>query len=275
MTLNDKYKNLLSLVKSYGKAAVAFSGGVDSSFLCRVCFDVLGTSSAAITIVSAMNPRSEIEESKDIASRIGIKHYLITDDIEDPEILRNPPDRCYHCKKMEFSHISAKAAEIGIDIVLDGSNYDDLSDYRPGRKALEELGIKSPLREACLTKLEIRELSKTAGLPTWDKPAYACLASRIPYGENITKEKLLRVEKSESFLRKIGFIQFRVRSHGEIARIEISPEERFKILDLKKMDEISAVLKSFGFIYVALELEGYKTGSLNRVLKGGSLRAKN
>jgi uncharacterized protein len=168
---------------------------------------------------------------------------------------------------MEFSIISRKASELGIGIVLDGSNYDDLSDYRPGMQALKELGIRSPLREAGLTKQEIRELSREAGLPTWNKPAYACLASRIPYGETITREKLLRIEKSEDYLRKSGFVQFRVRSHGDLARIEVSPDERPGFFDMDKMNEISRSLKSFGFIYVALELEGYKTGSMNRMIK--------
>ncbi len=268
MTLQDKYKNLKSIIKSYGRAAVAFSGGVDSSFLSRACFDILGSNSAAITIVSIMNPKSEIDRSHEIAALIGIPHYLLYEETIEDEILRNPPDRCYHCKKMEFSKIIQKASGLNIGTVVDGSNFDDLSDYRPGMRALKELGVKSPLREAGLSKKEIRELSRNSGLPTWDKPSFACLASRIPYEERITKEKLLRVDRSEEYLRKIGFIQFRVRSHGDLARIEVSPEERPKMLDLKIMDEISSVLKSFGFIYVSLDLEGYKTGSMNRLLEG-------
>ncbi len=267
MTLQDKYKKLKTTIKSYSRAAVAFSGGVDSSFLCRVCFDILGSDdTAAITVVSPLYPQSEIDYSCEIASLIGISHYLLYDNEIGTEILQNPPDRCYYCKKIEFSNIKSKATELGIDTVLDGSNYDDLADYRPGLHALKELGILSPLREAGLTKKEIRKLSRDSGLPTWNKPAFACLASRIPYREIITKEKLFRIERSEEFLKKIGFIQFRVRSHGNLARIEISPYERSKIFDLKKMDKISSVLKSFGFTYVSLELEGYKTGSMNRTL---------
>jgi uncharacterized protein len=267
MSILDKYDELRTLIHSYGRAVVAFSGGVDSTFLSKVCFDVLGKDSAAITLVSLMNAKREIEESKKIARLIGIRHYLVNDDYIDEEVWLNPPDRCYHCKKTEFSLIKKKAAELGIEKVLDGSNYDDLSDYRPGLNALKEIGIISPLREAGFTKTEIRELSKSMGLPTWNKPSYACLASRIPYGEKITKEKLERIEKAEEYIRKLGFIQFRVRNHGDTARIEISPDERSKIFNTELMDDISKRLKSLGYIYVAMELEGYKSGNLNRALK--------
>lgn len=262
----SKFENLKELIGSYNKAAVAFSGGVDSSFLSKVCFDMLGKNTAAITIASSMNPESEIREAEEIAGSIGIQHYIIKEDSIDEEVSLNPPERCYYCKKIEFSLVKRKAMELGIETVLDGSNFDDVSDYRPGLRALRETGVKSPLKETGLTKLEIRELSKTLGLRTWNKPAYACLASRIPYGERITRNKLERIEKAEDYLKKLGFIQFRVRSHGDTARIEISPDERFKIFDTRTMDDISKNLKAAGFVYVSMELEGYKTGSLNKAL---------
>jgi pyridinium-3,5-biscarboxylic acid mononucleotide sulfurtransferase len=268
MNLNEKYTKLRDQIKSLKKAAVAFSGGVDSSLLAKVCCDVLGDNAVAITLVSPMNPQSEILDAKEIAASIGIKHILIEDDSIEGKVAANPVDRCYHCKKVEFGSIREKAEELGFPIVLDGSNHDDLSDYRPGIKALSELSISSPLREAGLTKNEIRELSKELGLKTWDKPALACLASRVPYGEPITKEVLGRIEKAEDYLRTLGFRQFRVRSHGTIARIEVSPEERVKMFDTSVMDAVSRTLKSFGYIFVALELEGYKTGNMNKEIKG-------
>ncbi len=269
MNIENKFENLKNIILSSEKAAVAFSGGVDSSFLAKFCYDLLRENSAAITIASPMMPAGEIEEAKEIAHLIGIDHYIIEDNSIDEEIASNSSKRCYYCKKMEFSKIKQKASELGINNVFDGSNMDDLSDYRPGLKALQEVGIVSPLREIGLTKTEIRELSKKLGLKTWDKPAYACLASRIPYGEKITKEKLELIDKAEAYLKNLGFRQYRVRYHGTIARIEIAAQERKKMFDENLMDNISRVFKAFGFIYVALELEGYQTGSLNRTLEKG------
>jgi uncharacterized protein len=213
-----------------------------------------------------MFPKSEIDCARDIAGRLGIEHILVEETEIDGQVAANPQDRCYHCKKLEFGSIVEEAGKRGIGAVLDGSNMDDLGDYRPGLAALEELGIISPLRQAGLGKAEIRELSRRFGLPTWDKPAFACLASRIPYGERIDREKLSRVEKAEDYLRARGFKQFRVRSHGDIARIETARDERAKFFSEELLDEVSAAFKSFGFLYVAFELEGYRMGSLNRVL---------
>jgi pyridinium-3,5-biscarboxylic acid mononucleotide sulfurtransferase len=267
LTINEKYENLKNIIRKNGKAAVAFSGGVDSSFLSKVTYDVLKENSMAITIVSPMIPKSEINDAKEVAVFIGIKHILIEDNVIEDVVSKNPVDRCFHCKKIEFSTIQKTAKENGIDTVYDGSNMDDLSDYRPGLKALKELNIVSPLREAGLSKEEIRELSKRLNLKTWDKPAFACLASRIPYGELITIEKLNKVEKAEDYLRSKGFQQFRVRNHEDIARIELAPNEREKIFNAELMDNISKELKSYGFVYVCMELEGYKTGSLNVQIK--------
>jgi uncharacterized protein len=265
--LDAKYRRLLDLLAARGSAAVAFSGGVDSSFLCHAAAAALGKNAIAITVVSPMLPKSEIRCAAEVARKVGIEHILIEENDIDDEVAANPKERCYFCKKLEFGAILEVAQRRGINTVLDGSNMDDLGDYRPGLKALAELEICSPLREAELTKAEIRELSRRYGLPTWGKPAFACLASRIPYGERIDTAKLARVEKAEDALRAAGFRQFRVRSHGDIARIEVAPEERRRFFDESTLDSISQSLKSFGFLYVALELEGYVMGNMNRAWK--------
>ncbi|GHU80987.1 adenine nucleotide alpha hydrolase [Spirochaetia bacterium] len=265
-TIDEKYEHLLAFIAAQGSAAVAFSGGVDSSFLCHAASAALGEKAIAVTIVSPMLPRSEIDCAGEVARRVGIEHILIEESGIDEEVAANPKERCYFCKKLEFGHILDAARERGIKAVLDGSNIDDLGDYRPGLKALEELKIVSPLREAELTKAEIRELSRRYDLPTWDKPAFACLASRIPYGERISREKLHRVEQAEDSLRSLGFRQFRVRSHGDIARIEVAPEERRLFFDDTVLDSVSRSFKSFGFLYVAFEAGGYVMGNMNRAI---------
>jgi uncharacterized protein len=263
-TLDEKYQRLLDLIAARGTAAVAFSGGVDSSFLCHAAARALGEKALAITVVSPMLPRSELDWAARIAAQVGIEHVLVEEGEIDEEVAANPRERCYYCKRIEFGRIIAIAEERGIGTVLDGSNMDDLGDFRPGLKALEELRVLSPLRLAGMTKADVRELSRRFDLPTWDKPAFACLASRIPYGERIDREKLARVEKAEDSLRSRGFRQFRVRSHGDIARIEVAPEERRLFFDEPTLDAISRSLKSLGFIYVSFELEGYILGSMNR-----------
>jgi uncharacterized protein len=266
MDIDEKYRRLLEIIRAQESVAVAFSGGVDSSFLCHAAAAALGPRAIAVTIVSPMLPRSEIDCAVSIARKVGIVHILVEEGEIDEEVAANPRERCYFCKKLEFGAILAAAKKRGIHAVLDGSNLDDLGDYRPGLKALEELRVISPLRQAGLTKAEIRELSRRFDLPTWDKPAFACLASRIPYGERIDKEKLARIEKAEDTLRAAGFRQFRVRSHGDIARIEVAPEERRYFFDERTLDSVSRSLKSYGFLYVAFELEGYAMGNMNRAL---------
>jgi uncharacterized protein len=263
----EKYQRLIAFIAGRGSAAVAFSGGVDSSFLCYCAVSALGENCIACTVVSPMLPQSELEDAKKIAAHTGIRHILIHEERLEDAVAANPKDRCYHCKKNEFGAILKTARAHGIQTVLDGSNMDDTGDYRPGLRAVAELHVQSPLREAELSKAEIRFLSREAGLPTWDKPAYACLASRIPYGERLDTAKLARVEKAEAYLRSLGLRQFRVRSHGDLARIEAAPEERSLFFNVKMLDEVSARLKSFGFLFVALELEGYRMGSLNAVLE--------
>jgi uncharacterized protein len=237
--LEEKYSRLIKTITARGSAAVAFSGGVDSSFLCHAAAEALKEKALAITIVSPMLPKSEIHYAREIADKIGIEHILLEESTIDDEVAANPKDRCYYCKKIEFGRIIAEAEKRGIAAVLDGSNMDDLGDYRPGLQALAELKVISPLREAGLAKAEIRELSRRFGLPSWDKPAFACLASRIPYGEPLSTEKLRRVEAAEEFLRTLGFRQFRVRSHGDLARIEVAPEERRLFFSEALLDSVA------------------------------------
>jgi uncharacterized protein len=269
MTLEDKCSRLGEIIRSYGKAAVAFSGGVDSSLLCAVAKAELGENALAVTIVSPLLPKSELDDARAVADLVGIRHILVESGAIEDEVAVNSKDRCYHCKKREFGAIARAARELGIGTVLDGSNVDDESDYRPGMRAIAELGVASPLREAGLGKEEIRELSRRLGLPTAEKPAFACLASRIPYGERIDAAKLARVEQAEDYLRSLGFRQFRVRSHGDLARIEVDPSERTKLFSEAAMDAMAAAFESFGFLYACVDLAGYRRGSLNKAIGEG------
>jgi pyridinium-3,5-biscarboxylic acid mononucleotide sulfurtransferase len=266
--LNAKYQALVSLVKSYGKAAVAFSGGVDSTFLAKVMRDDLDTKALAITVDSEAYPPDTIRETRALADIIGIRLIEIPVRACDiPEFSANEPERCYHCKRALFSLMLAKAEEEGMHILTDGSNMDDLGDYRPGMRALSELGIKSPLLESDFTKEEIRIVSKEIGLPTWNRQSFACLASRFPYGTHITPELLERTGKAEFLLRDMGMKHYRVRNHGDLSRIEID-EEDMKVLlaDKDNRNKIAARLKELGFRYVTLDLQGFRTGSMNEPL---------
>jgi len=267
MELDLKFQNLKNNIKSLGSVAIAYSGGVDSTFLLKVAADVLGDKVIAITAKSTTYPEREFKEAVKYIGDIGAKHIvIISEELEIEGFAKNPIDRCYFCKKELFSKVRKVADDNNINAVLDGSNTDDVSDYRPGMKAANELKVISPLKDAGLTKDNIRELSKRLGLPTWNKPAFACLSSRFPYGNEITVEKLSMVERAEQFLMDLGFRQIRVRHHGDIARVEVNAEERNKFFDIELMDKVANELKSFGFKYVTLDLLGYRTGSMNEVL---------
>ncbi len=269
LDLERKRRVLVSSIRAMGGAAVAFSGGVDSSLLCALARSELGGSSLAITLRSPLVPAFELDDARNLAELVGIEHVVIEELHIGDEVAANSPERCYHCKKRVFARIIEEARTRGFDVVLDGSNADDRFDYRPGERALSELGVISPLRDAGLTKEEVRLLSRQLGLPTWNKSAYACLASRIPYGDRIDAALLKRIEAAEDYLRGFGFTQVRVRVHGGIARIEVAPEERGGLYSESIMDEIAARMRDFGFVYACMELAGYERGSLNRVLAEG------
>lgn len=263
MPQSDKTAVLNQIIAGLPPAAVAFSGGVDSSLLASVVYEVQGKEALALTIDSIFVPRSEIADAVRVAAEIGIEHRILSSDTPDDTILSNPRNRCYHCKKTMFGRLLAAAREMGREILLDGTNLDDLGDHRPGLDAVKELKIRSPLLEAELTKAEIRERSRQRGLSTSENPSMACLASRIPYGESITEAGLGMVEAAEGYLQGLGFAGLRVRKHGCIARIELLPQDRLRFIDLELMERVSRKLKQIGFSYVTLDLDGYRTGSLN------------
>ncbi len=267
MLLQEKFELLKDNIRKSGSAVIAFSGGVDSTFLVRVAHDVLGDKMIAVTATSSTYPKRELNEAIKYAGNMGVKHLIISSEELDIEgFASNPKNRCYFCKKELFTKIGKVAEENGMEYVFDGSNLDDNGDYRPGMKAARELKVISPLKDANLTKADIRELSKELGLPTWNKPSFACLSSRFPYGKKITIPKLKMVDEAEQFLIDMGIKQVRVRHHGEIARIEVSPEERVKFFDVNVMDKIGERFKKIGFTYVTLDILGYRTGSMNEVL---------
>jgi len=264
----EKLNALRGILTDMRSVLLAFSGGVDSTFLLKVASEVMPDRVLAVTALSATYPQEEHKKACEMARRLGVRHLSIsTDELSDPNFASNPVRRCYFCKKALFTRLREISAREDLACVIDASNLDDCSDYRPGREAAEELGVRSPLVEARLTKADIRALSREMGLPTWDQPSMACLASRFPYGEQITPEKLHRVEQAERMLRELGLGQVRVRSHGRLARIEVD-EARVQELAMPGVrQEVLRKLKSLGFVYVTVDLEGYRTGSLNEVLR--------
>ncbi len=264
-----KYEKLKAILQDMKKIVVAFSGGVDSSFLLKAAYDELAGGVMAVTLGSEVISPRELEEAQDIARHIGASHVVLRHSaLENPDFVQNTPLRCYFCKKDEFAEIKKFAQEKGFHHVVDGSNQEDMQDYRPGAKALQELGVRSPLREAALVKQDIRLLSRALGLPTWNKPATACLASRFPYNTRIEKSSLKKVGLAEDYLRDLGFRQVRVRHHGSIARIEVVREQFNLLFEKKAMDRIVQQFKKLGYHFVTLDLQGYRLGSLNEELGG-------
>ena len=269
-TAHERLAALETLLAGMGSVAIAYSGGVDSTFLAVVAHDVLGNNMLAVTSAGRVVPQRDIDRTRSFCAERGIAHEVVVfDELEVPGFKENPKDRCYHCKKALFTQMLEAARRRGIARLVDGSNKDDEGDYRPGLRALGELQIGSPLREVGMTKAQIRELSHAMGLPTWDMPSAACLASRFAYGEVITELKLRRVEQAEDLLHSMGFVQLRVRCHGangELARIEVDADEIARLAEPVLREEVVAKLTELGFKYVSLDLTGFRSGAMNEVL---------
>ncbi len=268
MTAPEKQERLLAQLRQLDSLLVAFSGGADSAYLAWAAHTALGSRALAVTALSPSFSAYDREQAESLVRHVGLRHQFIeTHEVENPLYVANNPDRCYHCKAELFTELDRRMAVLGFAAVAYGINADDTHDFRPGHRAAAEHQVLAPLLEVGLTKAEIRDLSRRVGLPTWDRPASACLASRIPYGTRVTPENLSIVERGEAILRELGFRQFRVRFHQELARIEIAPDELPRALDPKMAAVLAERFKQLGFTYVTLDLEGYRQGSLNRALK--------
>src|ERR1039457_803375 len=265
--LGEKQVKLFSLLRDMDRVIVAYSGGADSAYLAWAANKVLGSNAVAITADSASIPESHKRDAEAFAQHCGFRHeYIDTYEFDNPDYVKNAPDRCFHCKDELFTRLEQVGRSRGIENIVYGVNVDDLGDYRPGQKAAGQHKVKAPLVDAGLTKAEIRELSRIAGLPTWDRPASACLSSRIPYGTPVTIQNVKTVERGEEEIKGLGFRQFRVRFHGDVVRIEIAREEMARALTMEMAQRFTAIFKALGFKYVSLDLEGYRQGSLNEVL---------
>jgi uncharacterized protein len=270
VSLQEKFLNLQEILRQMRSVVVAFSGGVDSSFVLAVSKQVLGKNVLAVTAHSQVYAQRELDSAQALARQLGVKHEIVyTRELADPRYVNNPPERCFHCKQELFGKLVPFAKRYSFSHIVDGANASDVNDVRPGMRAHKDFGIRSPLLEAGLIKDEIRLLSKQIGLPTWDKPAMACLASRLPYGSSITVEKLRQVERAEAFLYRYGFRQLRVRHYEGLARVEVLPEQMSLLLEHR--DEISKHLKSLGFRYVTMDLQGFRSGSMNEVFAKDSV----
>lgn len=272
MDANDKLATLKQILDGYGKVAVAFSGGVDSSFLLGAATEALGPQNVlAVTVASSLAPRFEMRNAQWFCEDMGVRQLLVeADPLSDAAVRENREDRCYHCKKGIFGLALGAAKAEGFDILADGTNADDASDYRPGANALTELGVVSPLHEAQMTKQDIRELSRQMGLATWDDPSCACLATRVPYGTALDADTLRRIDEAEDYLRKLDFEEVRVRVHGDVARIEVGRTQIARLAEPATRMDVTGALRNLGFKYICVDLEGFRSGSMNETIEGGA-----